>query len=258
MISDTGFFEGNRPAITVGLRGIAAYQLDVWGPGVDLHSGSYGGTVENPIYALATIIAQLKGSDGRVRVPGLLRRRPNALRDRPRGVRGAPDGRGRLPRRDRLAHAPRRARLLDPRAQRRPADARDQRHLGRLPGRRVEDDHPGARPREADLPPRRRPVRRTGRSRRSATTSCSIAPPTVRVELTYFGGGTAVAHADRPSGDAGGGARHRGHVRRGAALHPRGRLDPGRRLLRDRSSGCRSCCSASRRPTTAPIRPTST
>jgi acetylornithine deacetylase/succinyl-diaminopimelate desuccinylase-like protein len=42
----------------------------VWGPGVDLHSGSYGGTVENPIYALASIIAQLKGPDGRVRVPG--------------------------------------------------------------------------------------------------------------------------------------------------------------------------------------------
>ncbi len=70
VISDTGFFEGNRPAITIALRGIAAYQLDVWGPGVDLHSGSYGGTVENPIYALASIIAQLKGPDGRVLVPG--------------------------------------------------------------------------------------------------------------------------------------------------------------------------------------------
>ena len=70
VISDTGFFDGNRPAITVALRGIAAFQLDVTGPGVDLHSGSYGGTVENPIYALAAIIAQLKGPDGRIRVPG--------------------------------------------------------------------------------------------------------------------------------------------------------------------------------------------
>jgi acetylornithine deacetylase/succinyl-diaminopimelate desuccinylase-like protein len=70
VISDTGFFDGNKPAITVGLRGITAFQLDVWGPGVDLHSGSYGGTVENPIYALAAIIAQLKGPDGRVHVPG--------------------------------------------------------------------------------------------------------------------------------------------------------------------------------------------
>ena len=70
VISDTGFFEGNRPAITVGLRGISASQIDVTGPSGDLHSGSFGGTVENPLFALATIIAQLKGPDGRVRVPG--------------------------------------------------------------------------------------------------------------------------------------------------------------------------------------------
>src|SRR4029077_5648510 len=70
VISDTGFFDGNRPAITVGLRGISAAQIDVTGPSGDLHSGSFGGTVENPLFALATIIAQLKGPDGRVRVPG--------------------------------------------------------------------------------------------------------------------------------------------------------------------------------------------
>ena len=45
-------------------------QIDVTGPTVDLHSGSYGGTVENPAFALATILAALKGPDGRVRVPG--------------------------------------------------------------------------------------------------------------------------------------------------------------------------------------------
>jgi len=70
VISDTGFFDGNRPAITVGLRGLSAAQIDVTGPGGDLHSGGYGGTVENPIFALATILAALKGPDGRVRVPG--------------------------------------------------------------------------------------------------------------------------------------------------------------------------------------------
>src|SRR5207253_10161186 len=48
VISDTGFFHGNRPAITVGLRGISSMQLDVTGPSRDLHSGIYGGTVENP------------------------------------------------------------------------------------------------------------------------------------------------------------------------------------------------------------------
>ena len=70
VISDTGFFDGNRPAITVGLRGLVAGQIDVVGPSGDLHSGGFGGTVENPIHALATIIAALKRADGRVLVPG--------------------------------------------------------------------------------------------------------------------------------------------------------------------------------------------
>jgi acetylornithine deacetylase/succinyl-diaminopimelate desuccinylase-like protein len=70
VISDTGFFEGNRPAITVGLRGICYVQVDVVGTAVDLHSGSFGGAVQNPANALAQIIAALKGPDGRIRVPG--------------------------------------------------------------------------------------------------------------------------------------------------------------------------------------------
>jgi acetylornithine deacetylase/succinyl-diaminopimelate desuccinylase-like protein len=70
VISDTGYFEGNIPAITVGLRGIMYAQIDVELAPVDLHSGSYGGTVDNPAIALARIIAALKGSDGRVRIPG--------------------------------------------------------------------------------------------------------------------------------------------------------------------------------------------
>lgn len=70
LISDTGFFDGNLPAITVGLRGIMYAQVDVVGSSVDLHSGSYGGAVQNPVNALATIIAALKGPDGRIRIPG--------------------------------------------------------------------------------------------------------------------------------------------------------------------------------------------
>ena len=45
-------------------------QIDVVGSPVDLHSGGFGGAVENPAIALAQIIAALKGPDGRVRVPG--------------------------------------------------------------------------------------------------------------------------------------------------------------------------------------------
>jgi len=70
IISDSGFFEGNLPAITIGLRGIMYAQIDVFGTDVDLHSGGYGGVVENPANALATIIAALKGPDGRINVPG--------------------------------------------------------------------------------------------------------------------------------------------------------------------------------------------
>jgi acetylornithine deacetylase/succinyl-diaminopimelate desuccinylase-like protein len=70
IISDTGFFEGNRPAITIGLRGLMYAQIDIVGTAVDLHSGSYGGVVENPVNALAQVIAALKGPDGRIRIPG--------------------------------------------------------------------------------------------------------------------------------------------------------------------------------------------
>jgi acetylornithine deacetylase/succinyl-diaminopimelate desuccinylase-like protein len=70
VISDTGFFEGNTPAITIGLRGLVYLQIDVTGPAVDLHSGVYGGNVQNPANALATIVASLKSPDGRITVPG--------------------------------------------------------------------------------------------------------------------------------------------------------------------------------------------
>jgi acetylornithine deacetylase/succinyl-diaminopimelate desuccinylase-like protein len=70
IISDVGFFEGNLPALTIGLRGLMYAQIDVLGPFQDVHSGVYGGAIANPANALAGIISALKGPDGRVRVPG--------------------------------------------------------------------------------------------------------------------------------------------------------------------------------------------
>ena len=70
VISDTGFFDGNRPAITIGLRGVATVEIHVQGAPRDLHSGGYGGTVHNPLNALCEIVAALKGPDGRIRIPG--------------------------------------------------------------------------------------------------------------------------------------------------------------------------------------------
>jgi acetylornithine deacetylase/succinyl-diaminopimelate desuccinylase-like protein len=70
LISDTGFFEGNLPSITIALRGMMYAQIDVTGTEVDLHSGGYGGAVENPANALARIIAGLKDEHGRILIPG--------------------------------------------------------------------------------------------------------------------------------------------------------------------------------------------
>jgi acetylornithine deacetylase/succinyl-diaminopimelate desuccinylase-like protein len=70
VVSDTGMLGPDQPALTYGLRGLLYTQIDVTGPSRDLHSGEFGGAVQNPANALATIIAALKDGDGRITVPG--------------------------------------------------------------------------------------------------------------------------------------------------------------------------------------------
>ncbi|MEA3189187.1 MAG: hypothetical protein QOD99_3017 [Chthoniobacter sp.] len=70
VISDTGMVAPGWPTLTYSLRGIAALELKVTGPAVDLHSGIYGGAVLNPIAALARMLATLHDGEGRVAVPG--------------------------------------------------------------------------------------------------------------------------------------------------------------------------------------------
>ncbi|MBN1396202.1 MAG: dipeptidase [Pirellulales bacterium] len=70
VISDGSQFAPGMPAVTRGLRGIAYYELRVNGPNRDLHSGSFGGSVTNPINALASILNGLIDKDGRVTLPG--------------------------------------------------------------------------------------------------------------------------------------------------------------------------------------------
>jgi len=60
----------DQPALFLGTRGLAALLIDVQGPDHDLHSGTYGGTVANPIHALASILASMHDRDGRVTIPG--------------------------------------------------------------------------------------------------------------------------------------------------------------------------------------------
>ncbi len=70
LVSDTAMLTPAQPAIVYGLRGMSYMLIDVTGPARDLHSGSYGGTIDNPLNVLSHIIAQLKDIDGVVQIPG--------------------------------------------------------------------------------------------------------------------------------------------------------------------------------------------
>ena len=70
VVSDTAVFAEDVPSLTVSLRGLVHWDVTVHGPASDLHSGSYGGAVVNPIEALARMIATLRDDDGRIAVPG--------------------------------------------------------------------------------------------------------------------------------------------------------------------------------------------
>jgi len=70
LVSDTSMIARGVPGITHGLRGLVYFQIDMEGSRGDLHSGSFGGAVVNPAFALARMIAALKDADGRVAIPG--------------------------------------------------------------------------------------------------------------------------------------------------------------------------------------------
>ena len=70
IVSDTAMYGPDLPAITYGLRGIAATEIKVTGPNRDLHSGSFGGSLANPATELARIIARLHDSDYHIAIDG--------------------------------------------------------------------------------------------------------------------------------------------------------------------------------------------
>jgi acetylornithine deacetylase/succinyl-diaminopimelate desuccinylase-like protein len=70
LISDTGMPGPDLPALTYALRGLCYMEVEVTGPQRDLHSGSFGGAVYNPIQALAEIIVRLKDEHGHILIPG--------------------------------------------------------------------------------------------------------------------------------------------------------------------------------------------
>ena len=67
---DTGMLGATAPTITYALRGLAYFELRVYGPEHDLHSGLYGGVVHNPANALSKLIGGMHDEHGRVTLPG--------------------------------------------------------------------------------------------------------------------------------------------------------------------------------------------
>jgi acetylornithine deacetylase/succinyl-diaminopimelate desuccinylase-like protein len=74
VVSDTGMIAPRTPTLSYGLRGVAALELKVTGPKMDLHSGIYGGAVANPATALAQLLATLHDREGRVAIAGFYHR----------------------------------------------------------------------------------------------------------------------------------------------------------------------------------------
>lgn len=70
LVVDTGMKSLDQPAITLGIRGVLTMDVDFFGSKNDLHSGSHGGVVYNPLHALVEVLAKLHDRDGRVTVPG--------------------------------------------------------------------------------------------------------------------------------------------------------------------------------------------
>ena len=70
LVSDTSMLGKGIPSVCYGLRGLCYFEVELTGPTTDLHSGSFGGAVPNPINILCEMMAQLHDKNGRVAIPG--------------------------------------------------------------------------------------------------------------------------------------------------------------------------------------------
>ncbi|HEV7212026.1 MAG TPA: M20/M25/M40 family metallo-hydrolase [Blastococcus sp.] len=68
--ADGAMWRPSEPSLSVASKGLVSMDVVVTGAGRDLHSGRYGGTVANPVHALAAVVASLHAPDGAVAVAG--------------------------------------------------------------------------------------------------------------------------------------------------------------------------------------------
>src|ERR1700729_3623112 len=70
VVSDTTMWAADVPSMCVGMRGLAAAEIELRGAERDLHSGSFGGGGPNPLQVLADLLAGLHDGAGGVSLPG--------------------------------------------------------------------------------------------------------------------------------------------------------------------------------------------
>lgn len=68
--ADGAMWRPGEPSLSLASKGLLALDIEVTGANRDLHSGRYGGTVANPLHALAAIVASFHDADGRITVDG--------------------------------------------------------------------------------------------------------------------------------------------------------------------------------------------
>jgi acetylornithine deacetylase/succinyl-diaminopimelate desuccinylase-like protein len=68
--ADGGQWAEDQPALALAFKGLCGLQIDVTGPSHDVHSGGYGGAIQNPIHALVRLLDSMRGEDGHILVEG--------------------------------------------------------------------------------------------------------------------------------------------------------------------------------------------
>lgn len=90
LISDTHMISMQNPSITVGLRGMAYMEVEVIGANRDLHSGTYGGAVANPINILCQMISSMLDENNHVTIPGFYEKVQNLTEEQRKRLNAAP------------------------------------------------------------------------------------------------------------------------------------------------------------------------
>lgn len=68
--ADSGILKPDLPALVYGLRGLVYFEVWVYGPTHDLHSGLFGGSILNPAQALCELVAGMHDANGHITLPG--------------------------------------------------------------------------------------------------------------------------------------------------------------------------------------------